>query len=93
MNINFNEQNNLNELPKFVSSDAVAKFIGCSKRTINRRLKEIPNLGITVHSATGKHHRVLSRKEVGVLLKHMKKGIRKGTKNESIRSDRKKAAF
>lgn len=60
------------KLPDYVSSDAVAQFVGCSKRTVNRWLKDQPNLGITVKSASGKSMRVLSRDEAKKLSEQMK---------------------
>jgi len=59
-----NDEIDVGTLPKYMSTNVIAKHIGCTSRTINRWLKEHPTLGITVHSATGKHYRVLARDEV-----------------------------
>ena len=83
MEVKFNEQQDAMRLPEYVSSAAIAKFIGCGKRTVNRWLKDAPNLGIKVHSATGKHYRVLSRDEVQELCDRMKQFqiLRKGKRH------------
>ena len=64
MRANVHDTIDVQELPEFMSTNVIAEKIGCTSRTINRWLKENPELGITVHSATGRHYRVLAREDV-----------------------------
>jgi len=64
MRANVHDTIDVRKLPEYMSTNIIAQQIGCTSRTINRWLKECPTLGITVHSATGKHYRVLSRDDV-----------------------------
>jgi len=59
----------------------VADYIGCSRRTVNRWLKDMPELGITAYASTGKHNRVLTKDEtlwlkIQMRALHAKKGTK-----------------
>jgi len=58
-------------LPAHLTVDAVADYIGCSRRTVNRWLKDMPKFGITAYSASGKHQRVLTKDEAVWLFDQM----------------------
>tara|TARA_R100000742_G_C4265110_1_gene83091 strand:+ start:783 stop:1052 length:270 start_codon:yes stop_codon:yes gene_type:complete len=59
-------------LKEYLSSDAVAKYVGCTRRTVNRYLNKLPDLGIKVYSASGKCQRVLKREDALWLYDHIK---------------------
>lgn len=64
-------QSNMKELPAYVSSDALAEWIGCTKRTVNRWLLKHPDIGFKVHSASGKKYNVLTRDDAYLLASKM----------------------
>tara|TARA_R100000152_G_C6781589_1_gene216424 strand:- start:742 stop:1047 length:306 start_codon:yes stop_codon:yes gene_type:complete len=73
MRAKVNESIDEEALPDYMSPNIIAEVIGCTSRTINRWLRDLPELGITVQAAPNKFFRALSREDVVWLHQHIQR--------------------